>query len=86
MAKPADLFYESNRDENAKTDAKRNFNSRGNQPLIPKNFSMPNVNSESSKNGVNAVSEIKKPEGVAQNLVASQNSMFSLQHAKSQKI
>ena len=30
MAMLADLFYESNRDGNAKFDARRNFNSRGN--------------------------------------------------------
>ena len=72
MAKLADLFYESNRDGNVKVDAKRNFSSRGNQYFKPKNFSMPNVNSESSKNGVNAVSGDKKPEWVAQKPVASQ--------------
>ena len=44
MAKLADLFYESNRDGNVKIDAKRNFNSRGNQHFKPTNFSMPNVN------------------------------------------
>ena len=33
MAKLADLFYESNRDRNTKIDARRNFNSYGNQPL-----------------------------------------------------
>ena len=36
MAKLADLFYESNRDGNAKIDAKRNFNSRGYLPFKPK--------------------------------------------------
>ena len=49
MAKLADMLYESNRDGNAKIDAERNFNSRGNRPFKPKNFSMSNVNSESSK-------------------------------------
>ena len=49
MAKLADLFYESNRDGNAKIDARRNFNSRGNQPFKPKHFLVPNVNSESGK-------------------------------------
>ena len=38
MAKLADLFYESNRDENAQIDTKRNFNSRGNQHFKPKKF------------------------------------------------
>ena len=33
MAKLADLFYEPNRDGSTKIDARRNFNSRGNQPL-----------------------------------------------------
>ena len=36
MAKLADLFYESNRDENTKIDARRHFYSRGNQPFKPK--------------------------------------------------
>ena len=49
MAKLADLLYELNMDGNAKFDARRNFNSRGNQPFKPKNLSMPNVNSEPSK-------------------------------------
>ena len=62
MAKLADLFYETNRDGNAKLDAKRNFNSRGNRHFKPKYLSMPNVNSESSKNFVNAVTGDKKPE------------------------
>ena len=76
MAKLADLFYESNRDGNAKIDARRNFFPRGNQPFKPKNFSIPNVNAESSKNGVNAVSGDKKPDWVAQNPVASQIRCF----------
>ena len=63
MTKLADLFYDSNRE--CKNDARRNFNSRSNQPFKPKNFSMPNVNSEPSKNGVNAVSGDRKPEWVA---------------------
>ena len=33
MVKLADLFYECNKDCNLKVDAKRNFNSRGNQYL-----------------------------------------------------
>ena len=41
MAKLADLFYESNRDGNAKFDARRHFNSLGNQPFKSINFSMP---------------------------------------------
>ena len=76
MAKLADLFYESNRDGNAKIDARRNFNSGGNQPYRPNNFSMPNVNSEPSKNCVNAVSGDKKPESVSQKPVASQIRCF----------
>ena len=76
MAKLADLLYESNRDGNAKIDDRRNFNSRGNQPFKPKNFSMPNVNSEWIKNGVNAVSGDKKPEWLAQKPVASQIRCF----------
>ena len=71
MAKLALLFYESNRDGNAKFNARRNFSSRGNQPLKPKNLSLLNVNSESSKNGVNTVSGDSKPEWVAQKPVAS---------------
>ena len=55
---------------------RRNFNYRGNQPFKPKNFSMPNVNSEPSKNGVNAVSGDRKPEWVAQKPVASQIRCF----------
>ena len=77
MAKLADLFCESNRNGNAKIDATRNFNSHGNQPFKPKNWSKPNVNSESSKNGVNAVSVDKKPEWVAQKPVASQILCFN---------
>ena len=38
MTKLADLFYESNRDGNAKIDARRNVNSRDNQPFKPKKF------------------------------------------------
>ena len=75
MPKLADLFCESNRDGNAKIEAKRNFNSRGNH-FKPKNFSMPNVNSESSKNGVNAVNGDRKPEWVAQKPVAPQIRCF----------
>ena len=76
MAKLADLFYESNRDENTNFDARRNFYSRGNQPFKPKNFQTPNVNSEPSKNGVNAVSGDRKPEWVAQKPVALQIRCF----------
>ena len=36
MAQLADLFYESNKDENKKIDARRHFYSRGNQPFKPK--------------------------------------------------
>ena len=75
-AKLSDLFYESNRDGNTKIDARRNFNSRDNQPFKPTHFSMPNVNSESSKNGVSAVSGNKKREWVAQKPVASQIRCF----------
>ena len=53
-----------------------NFISRSNQPFKPKNVSMPNGNSESSKNGVNALSGDKKPEWVAQKPVASQIRCF----------
>ena len=52
------------------------LNSRGNQPFKPKTCSMPNVNSESSRNGVNAVSGDKKPEWVAQKPVTSQIRRF----------
>ena len=79
MEKLAYLFYESNRDGNVKVDAKRDFNSRGNLYFKPKNFSMPNANSESSKNGVNTVSGDKRQEWVAQKvkwLVASQIRCF----------
>ena len=76
VAKLADLFYESNRDGNAKIDAIKNFNSRGNQPFNLKNFSMPNVNSEPSKNGVNAVIGHKKPYLVAQEPMAPQIRCF----------
>ena len=76
MAKLADLFYESNRDGNTKINARRNFYSRGNQPFKSKNFQTPNVNFESSKNGVNAVSGDRKPEWVAQKPVASQIRCF----------
>ena len=76
MAKVADLFYESNRDGNTKIDARRNFSSRGNQPFKPKNFQMPNVNSELNKNGVNAVSGDRKTEWVAQKSIASQIRCF----------
>ena len=55
MAKLADLFHESNRDENKKIDARRNLYSRGNQPFKPKNFQTSNVDFEPSKNSVNAV-------------------------------
>ena len=55
---------------------KRNFNSRDNQPFKPNNFSITNVNSEPSKNGVNAVSGDRKSEWVAQNPVASQIRCF----------
>ena len=72
----ADLFYESNGDGNAKIDAKRNFSTRGNQPFKSKNFSSPIVNSESSKNCVNAVSEEKKPEWVDKKPLASQVRCF----------
>ena len=76
MAKLADLFYESNRDGNSKIDARRNFYSRGNQPFKHKNFQMPNVNSESSKNGVNALSWDRKTELVAQKPVDPQIRCF----------
>ena len=76
MAKLADLFYESNRYGNAKIDARGNFNSRGNQLFKPKNFSMPNVNSESSTDGVSVVSGDKKPEWLAQKPMASQIRRF----------
>ena len=76
MAKLADLFYESNRERQGKIDARRNVNSRGNQPFKPKNLSMPNVNSKTSKKGVNAVSGEKKPEWIAQKPVASQIRCF----------
>ena len=56
MAKLTGLFYESKRDENPKGDARRNFDSRGNQHFKTKNFSIPNVNSEPNKNGDNGVS------------------------------
>ena len=69
IAKLADLFYESNRDGNINVYAIRNCNYRGNQCFKPNNFSMPNVNSESSKNGVNTVSGDK-------NAVASQIRCF----------
>ena len=65
MAKLADLFYESNRDGNVKVDVKRNFNFRGNQYFKLNNFSMPNVNLKSIKNGVNTVSGDKKSQWVA---------------------
>ena len=71
-AKLAYLFYESNRDGNTKIDARRNFNSSGNQSFKPKNFQEPNVNLEPSKNGINAVRGNRKPEWVAQKPVASQ--------------
>ena len=62
IARLADLFYESNRDGNVKVDVKRYFNSLGNQYFKPNNFSMPNINSESSINGVNTVSGDQNPE------------------------
>ena len=77
MAKLADLFYESNRDENKKIDARRNFYSRGNQPFKPKNFPTPKVNSEPSKNGVNAVSGDRKSEWLVQKSVAPQIRYFN---------
>ena len=76
IAKLADLFHESNREGNAKIDGRRNFNSRGNQPFKPENLSMPNVNSEPSKNGVSAISGDMKPELAAQKPVASQIRCF----------
>ena len=56
--------------------ARRNSNSRGNLPVKPKNFLMPNVNSESSKNGFSAVDGDKKPEWVVQKPVTSQYRCF----------
>ena len=76
MTKLADLFCESNRDGNTKMYARRNFNCRGNQPFKPKNFQMPKVNSQSSKNGVNALSWDRKTELVAQKPVAPQIRCF----------
>ena len=76
MARLAELFYESNRDGSTKMDARRNFNSRGNQYFKPKNFTMPNLNSESSKIGISAVSGDKKPEWVAQKPVPAQIRCF----------
>ena len=62
MAKLADLVYDSNRDGNAKIQTRRHLSFRGNQPFNPRYFSIPNVNAESSKNGVNEVSGDRKPE------------------------
>ena len=76
LAKLADLFYESNRDGNTKIDASQKCFPRGNQPFNLKNFPTPNVNSEPSKNSVNAVSGDRKTEWLAQKPVASQIRCF----------
>ena len=86
MAKLADLFYESNRDGNAKIDAWGNFKSRGNQPFKPKNFSMPNVNSESSKKWRRYSAWGQEARVGGTEAGGFPNSVLSLQNAKSQKI